>query len=192
MASLAGSARSSEAVASDYRVQVASCLPRIARTFGNEARVSPTPRQAERATAAASLPFELVEVGYRSSARALRCHVLPSSCLCCAQLSPIIAQAQSAEIGEPPELTGKPAPTPSPLSPALRQLAESKAMTAANSEDVSTLPAATRDLTAAIRLEPATQIFSFCEPLSPAAPAQTQRRSSRTSSARCLHLIART
>lgn len=97
------------------------------------------------------------------------------SILCCAQLwlMPVI-RAQSAasghkprsgrdvrfqQVAEPPELAGPPRPRPTPLTPALRQLAESKAIRAADPKDTKTLAPAIRELTALIGQEPTNSDF---------------------------------
>ena len=94
--------------------------------------------------------------------------------LCCALYLVPVVRAQSAmggrgtpkrpdvrlqHIAEPPELAGEPGPIPTPPTPASLQFVQSKAISAANPDDVKTLAPAIRELTGLIRLEPTNSDF---------------------------------
>lgn len=93
--------------------------------------------------------------------------------LCCASyFVPVRAQSATAgqrtpnrpdvplqHIAEPPELAGEPGPIPTPPTPASLQFVQSKAISAANPNDVKTIAPAIRELTGLIRLEPTNSDF---------------------------------
>jgi tetratricopeptide (TPR) repeat protein len=64
-------------------------------------------------------------------------------------------------VAEPPELAGEPAPVPPRPSPASLQFIQSKAITAADPHNVTTLAPAIREITELIRLEPTNSDFYF-------------------------------
>jgi len=83
-------------------------------------------------------------------------------CVCFSLGSEVFSQSSTSPQklrAEPPELAGEPPPKPAPPTPASLEFVQSKAISAANPHDPTTLGPAIRELTGLIRLEPTNSDF---------------------------------
>lgn len=115
------------------------------------------------------LPLIFLELHRRFRRRSItvkmRSHFSIIAVVLCACLSLVAAAFPQSSASrqklraEPPELAGEPPPKPAPPSPASLEFVQSKAISSANPHDVKTLPAAIREVTKLIRLEPTNSDF---------------------------------
>ncbi len=83
-------------------------------------------------------------------------------CVCLSLVPVVFPQSSTSRQklrAEPPELAGEPAPKPAPPNPASLEFVQSKAISAANPHDPTTLEPAIRELTRLISLEPTNSDF---------------------------------